>query len=192
MWRLIFLFLSFLNIWQFAYPFLVKFDVRFNILKLKGIIKLTVFNKFTFELKIRIKHGYIYINHKNRERKEKISNKNINIMFIFQLINQLYFRQQVLNINVISNFGYCNDSCTTAVVAGNIDVLSKTILGKIKNNKKSAHILVSIEPKYNEDIFNLRVINEFRISVFDLIYTFIYTKIIMWRENYENRKSKAN
>ena len=191
MWHLIFLFLSLMNIWQFAYPFLVKFDVRFNILKLKGIIKLTLFNKFSFELKIRIKHGYIYINHKNRERKEKISNKNINIMFILKLLNNLYFREQMLSLNVISNFGYCNDSCVTATGVGFIDVLFKCLLAKIKNNKKSAHILVSVEPKYNEDICNLRVVNVVRISVFDIIFTLIYTKILMWRENY-GKKRKQN
>jgi len=188
MWHLIFLFLTFLNIWQFAYPFLVKFDVRFNVLKLKGIFKLTLFNKISFELKIRIKNGYIYINHKNRERKEKISNKNINIKFILKLINELYFREQMLSLNVISNFGYCNDACVTATVAGYIDVVSKTLLAKIKNNKKSAHISVNVEPKYNEDICNIRVLNVVRISVFDIIYTLIHTKIMLWREKLCKKK----
>jgi len=86
MWRLIFLFLTIINIWQIAYPFLIKFDIKFNILKLKGIVKFTLFNKINFEFKIRIKNGYIYINTKKKEKNEKITNKNINIIFFINLI----------------------------------------------------------------------------------------------------------
>lgn len=190
MWNLIFLFLTFLNIWQFAYPFLVKFDVKFNILKLKGIVKITFFNKLSFEFKIRIKNGYIYINTKNKNKKEKISNRNLNVVFVLTLIKQLYFRQQYLEISVKSQFGYYNDSMITATTSGYIDVASKCILSKIKNNKKLSNIFVDIQPKYNEDIFNFRLINVTRISIFDLIYTFIYTKINIWRNYEKNRQGK--
>ena len=36
MWRLIFSFLTFLNIWQFVYPFLIKFEIKINALKLRS------------------------------------------------------------------------------------------------------------------------------------------------------------
>lgn len=180
MWRLIFSFLTFVNIWQFVYPFLVKFDFRFNFIKLKGTIIFKLFNKIKFEFKIRIKHGYVYINHKNKERKEKISKKNINITFILELVKQLYFREQFLDLVIHSNFGYVLDSCATAVGAGAIDVITKSLLMKIKNNKKSANIFIFVEPKYNEDVCNIRLENTIRISIFDLIYTLIYTKINIW------------
>ncbi|MBE7076746.1 MAG: DUF2953 domain-containing protein [Clostridiales bacterium] len=182
MWSLIFFFMNVMNILSFIYPFLVEFDVRMNVLKLKGIVSIKLFNKIKFEFRIRVKHGYIYINHKNKLRKEKISNKNVNLVFIMKLINQLYFREQFLKFFVKSNFGYSEDACVTAVASGNIDIFTKMFLGKIKNNKKSAHILVSVEPKYNEDVFNIRVNNIVRISVVDLIYTLIYTKLSAWRK----------
>ena len=106
------------------------------------------------------------------------------------LINQLYFREQFLDLDVISNFGYNLDSRITAVGCGYIDVLVKSLLGKLKNNKKSSHIFVSVEPKYNQDIFNVRVTNVFRISIWDMLYTLIYTKFIMWREQHGKQKLK--
>ncbi|MBR6778788.1 MAG: hypothetical protein IKM43_01375 [Clostridia bacterium] len=188
MWHLIFLFSTIMNILSFIYPFLLQFDVRFNILRLKGSVAIKIFNKFKFEFKIRIKNGYVYINHKKKIRKEKISNKNVKVLFILELIKQLYFREQVLQLNVVSNFGYVNNSATTAVTSGFIDVMCKSILSKIKNNKKLSHIFVSVEPKYNEDIFNIRIINTVRISVVDIIYTLIYTKINTWRKYEKDRK----
>lgn len=191
MWYLIFSFLTILNIMAFIYPFLINIDVRFNILRLKGTIYITIFNKIKFEFNIRIKNGYVYINHKNKLRKEKISNKNISIIFIFKLLNQMYFREQFLDFIVRSNFGYINDSCVTAVVCGYIDVLGKSLLSKLKNNKKSSHIFIDVEPKYNEDIFNIRLYNTIRMSVFDILYAVIYSLIYVWRYYEKNGKNKS-
>lgn len=173
MWGVIFLFLTFLNIWQFIYPFLIKFEIKCNILKLKGGVSLKVFNKIKFAFRFRVKNGYIYIYFNNKERKEKIDKKNINIVFIANLIKQLYFRHQLLNCNLTANFGFMFDSMITATSCGFIDVFSKSILAKVKNNKKSAHIFVDIKPKYNEDIFNFRFNYEMRMSAIDIIYTLI-------------------
>ena len=182
MLRAIFSFLTILNIWQFVYPFLIKFEVKLNVLRLKGVLILKFFNKLKFEIKFRIKHGYIYLYFNNKERKEQLSNKNINVRFVINLINQMYFRQQWLNFDFKSNFGYVLDSCVTANACGYIDVISKAMLSKIKNHKKSAHIFTQVEAKYNEDIFNLRIVNEIRMSLADVLFSFIYAVIYTRRE----------
>ena len=138
---------------------------------------LKIFNKIKLDFKFRIKHGYIYIYFKNKEIKEKISDKNINIIFVLNLIKQIYFRHQLLNCNLISNFGFILDSRVTATICGYIDVISKCVLAKVKNNKKLAHIFVDVKPRYNEDIFNFRVVYEMRMSVVDIFYTLIFTSI---------------
>ena len=83
----------------------------------------------------------------------------------------------MLNCNLTSNFGFVLDSMVTATTCGFVDVMSKCVLSKLKNNKKSAHIFVEVNPKYNEDIFNLRLNYEMRMSVVDIIYTFVFTII---------------
>lgn len=181
MWYLIFLFSTIMNILGLIYPFLISFDVRFNILRLKGNVTIKIFNKIKIEFNIRVKNGYVYINHRNKIRKEKISNKNINIIFIITMLKQLYFRAQFLSLDFKSNFGFVLDSCATAVVCGYIDVIGKSFLSKLKNNKKSAHIFINIEPKYNQDIFNVRLVNTIRMSVFDILYSLFYTAVNVWR-----------
>lgn len=189
MWYLIFLFIIFLIIFILIYPFLLKFEIKLNVLKLKGLLIIKLFNKIKFEIKFRIKNGYIYLYFNNKEIKEKISNKNVNIKFVLNLIKQMYFRQQYISLGIFSNFGYVLDSCVTATGSGFIDVISKCVFSKIKNNKKSAHIFVEVEPKYNEDIFNLRLINETKMSLFDGIYAFIVAKYYIWRD-YGKRKNQ--
>jgi len=187
MWHLIFSFLTFLNIWQFVYPFLIKFEIKCNVIKLKGGISVKFFNKIKMEFKFRVKNGYVYLYFNNKERKEKIDKKNINIIFILNLVNQLYFRHQLLNCNLTSNFGFLIDSMVTASVSGMIDVVSKCILSKVKNNKKAAHIFVEVNPKYNEDIFNIKLNYEMRMSVVDIIYTFVFTIIETVKEKIKRK-----
>ena len=188
MWQLIFSFLTFLNIWQFIYPFLIRFEIKCNVLKIKGGVSVKFFNKIKLEFKFRVKNGYIYIYFNKKEIKEKIDKKNINIVFILNLIKQIYFRHQLLNCNLISNFGFVLNSMVTASVSGIIDVVSKGVLSKVKNNKKSAHIFVEVNPKYNEDIFNLRLVYEIRMSVVDIIYTFVCTIIATIAHNIREKK----
>ncbi len=179
MWHLLFLLLLIVIV-IVVYPWFIRVDVKVNVLKLKAVVHIIFFNKIVFEYKVRIKNGYVYINHKNKQRKEKLSAKNINLIFFLNLINQMYFRQQVITLGLSSNFGYIFDANITAVGCGYIDVVTKCVFSKIKNNKKSAHIFVDVEPKYNEDICNVKVINESRMSIFDAIYSviiaWIYTK----------------
>ncbi len=191
MWRLIFLCVLIFIILMCAYPFLIKLDIRFNILRLKGIIIITLFNKFKIEFRIRIKNGYVYINHKNKLRKEKITTSNFNVVFVTKLVKQIYFREQMIELNMRSNFGFVLDSRITAVGCGYIDVISKCILSKIKNNKKSSHIFVSVEPKYNQDVLNIRLVNIIRMSVIDIVYALFYTLIYSWREYEKSRKSRV-
>ncbi len=191
MWHLIFLFLTIMNILSLIYPFLVKFDIRFNILKLRGSFALTLFNKIKIDFRIKIKNGYIYINHKNKLRKEKITNNNFNVIFFMNLIKQLYFREQFLSLYLKSNFGYVNDSCITAVGCGYMDVIVKSFFSKLKNNKKSSHIFVDNEPRYNEDVFNIRLVNTIRISIADIVYSLLYTLIYSWGKYEKSRKCKS-
>lgn len=189
MWYLIFLFLTIISLLNIIYPFLIKLDIRLNVLRLKGILVIKLFNKIKFEFKFRIKNGYVYLYYKNKEIKQKISNKNISLRFIFILIKQTYFRQQLLNSKITSNFGYLNDSRITALTSGYIDCVAKGFFAKIKNNKKSAHIFIDVEPKYNEDICNIRFEWEVRMSIFDMLYTFIFT-IYYFCRDYFYRKLK--
>lgn len=191
MWYLIFLLSTIMNIWSLAYPFLIEFEAKFNVLRMKGVISLKLFNKIKIQFKIRFKNGYGYIYFKKKEKKIKLTNKDFNFILIKNVVQQLYYRQQIINLNLSSNYGFVLNSCATAIVCGYFDVLTKCLLSKVKNNKKYAHILVNIEPKYNEDVFNAKIKTTFRISLFDIIFALIYTIINSWGKYERKRKSAA-
>ncbi len=188
MWDLIFLFVIIVLILVITFPYLVQFDIRFNILKLKGKVEIKFLKFVKLKFNIRIKNGYIYINHKNKLKKEKLTDQTISFRYLIKLLNQMYFREQFLHVDLRANFGYKYDAKDTAVASGYIDVISKSILSQFKNHKKSTHIFVSVEPKYNEDIFNFRLETSVRISMFDVLYSAILAWYYLRRE--ENEKTR--
>lgn len=187
MWCLIFSFLFFILFAVVVYPFSISFEIKFNLLRFKGVFTLILFGKFKMQFKLRVKHGYVYIYYKQKEKRIKLTDQDFNVIFFLNLISQLYFRQQLIRLEFGSAFGYTNDACVSAVGAGYIDVIVKSFLAKLKNNKKSAHIFVDVEPKYNQDVCSVRIKSAMRISVWDVLYALFYTLIYSWGK-YEKRK----
>lgn len=182
MWYLIFYFLGLLFVLIISIPFLITITVTCNVVKLKGMTKIKILF-WTTEIRFRIKHGYLYLYRNGKEIKEKLSSKNVNLRFLLHLMNEIYYRERLISLEFVSNFGYNIDALTTALVSGYIDVISRAVLSKIKHNKKSANIFTQVEPKYNQDICNIRVKTKVDNSLFDLLIAFVMAKCYMRSKN---------
>lgn len=187
---LIFLFIVLILLMLIVYPFLISVEVKFNLLRLKGVFTLVLFGKIKLQYKLRVKNGYVYIYHNRKEKRFKLTDKSFNVIFFLNLVKQIYFRHQLLLFDIFTTFGYANDACVTAVGAGYFDVLGKAFFCKVQNNKKSAHIFVNVEPKYNQDICSIRAKSSIRVSVWDMLYSLAYTLIYTWRSYEKDRKNQ--
>ena len=150
----------------------VKFKVAFNVLKLSGDVQINVFKVVKSKFHIRFRGGYIYITQNGKTRREKITAKNFNLSLIVELIKQLYFRAVLNKLTFRSEVGYYNNAMITAIGSGITDISAKSLYAKILHNKKSAHILIQNDAKYNQDCLNIKVELQFNISIFDIIYSF--------------------
>lgn len=171
-------------------PIPLKFELSFDILHLKGEIKIKLIYIYVLKTKVFVKNGYIFIQGKKHTRKEKLSIQNPNLQFFTQLIKSLYYRQQLVYLKVLSNLGYCNDAFITAMMASFNDILAKCLLAKIKNNKKSAHIFIETLPNYNEDKLYYYFESAMTMSLFDLIFVFLSAKISQRRDYGQNKRRK--
>lgn len=187
-------------IWQILLIFIIllliisipiKFKVVFNVLKLSGEIKINVFKLINYKIKVKFKGQYVYVTKNTKTYREKLSAKNFNIAFALETIKQLYFRLILDRLIFVSESGYYNDAMITAIGTGVIDVVSKSIYTKILHNKKSAHILIDNEPKYNQDCLNFKIEGRVNISIFDVLYSIVNSLLNLKGEKYETRNSKA-
>jgi len=180
-WQFILLILIFLLI----IPIPIKFKLIFNVLRLSGAVHLKVFRFINFQVRVRFRGEYVYITTNHKTRREKLSSKNFNVALVVQLIKNIYFRLILNTLNFVSNVGYYNDAMITALSSGVVDIVSKCLYSKILHNKKSAHIFISNEAKYNQDCLNIKVEGNIRISLFDILYSTINALLSLRGEKYE-------
>lgn len=164
-WRIVILIIIFLVI----IPIPLKLELNFNILRLSGRVLVKAFKIFNLKVSVRFRGKYVYITSNNgRTKREKLSSKNYNVALVVEMVKQLYFRIVVAKIIFSSNIGYYNNSCVTAISSVSLDVLSKSVLSKIQHNKKSAHIFISNNAKYNQDCCNAKLEVDSKICLFDI------------------------
>lgn len=182
-WQIILLSIIFLLI----IPIPIKFKLVFNVLRLSGAVQIKLFKFINFKLRVRFRGAYVYITRNNKTRREKLSSKNYNVAFVMQLVRQLYFRLILTNLSFASDVGYYNDAMVTAMSSSILDIISKCIYSRILHNKKSAHIFIQNDTKYNQDCFNVKIDGNIKISLFDVLYSLINTLWSLKGEKYETR-----
>lgn len=172
-------------------PISIKFETKFNILRLSGAVQIQLLGFIKFNVRVRFRGQYVYITTNNKTRREKLSSKNFNVAFVVQMIRQLYFRLTLKYLTFTSESGYYNDAMVTALGGSIIDIVSKCIYARILHNKKSAHILIQNDTKYNQDCLNLKIQGQIYISLFDVIYSLINVLWSLKGEKYETGNSKV-
>ena len=184
-WQIILLIIIFLLI----IPIPIKLKLGFNILRLSGEVDIRVLKFINHKVRVRFRGAYVYITSNKKTRREKLTSTNYNVAYIMQLIRQLYFRVELKSLTFLSEEGYYNDAMITALASGVIDIATKCAKGRILHNKKSAHIFVQNEAKYNQDCLNLKIECEAKISLFDVLYSIINAWWSVKGDNYEKSNS---
>ena len=142
-WQIILLIIIFLLI----IPIPIKFKVVFNILRLSGAVEVAILKFINFKIRVRFRGAYVYITQNNKTRREKLTAKNFNIVFVVQIIRQLYFRTILRDLKFVGDVGYYNDAMVTAMASSAIDIVAKCLSARILHNKKSAHIFITNDTK---------------------------------------------
>ena len=171
-------------------PIKFKTIINFNLLKQFTEVNIKIFRLNIVKFRVKIKNNYIYLTKKAITYKQKFSTKNIEVVFVLKLIQELYYRIQLQEFEEIGEFGISDNAVATALFASSFDICLKGILTKIKNNKKFSHILITNNPKYNDDCVSIKLNSEVRINIFDIIYSFVSSKLKSKGDKYERTKQR--
>lgn len=185
-WYLFFVLFIFL----ISLPIKTKTVIKGNILNLSAQMHISLFKFNIVKLKVKINGGFVYITKGKWTYKEKLTSSNINLVFLFNFLKELYFRTQLLELTQEADIGYKDNAMTTSLLVSGLDIVSKGILCKVKNNKKYSHIFINNSAKYDSDclIFKLQTI--LKINIFDVIYSFISSKLKSKGVKYERTKQR--
>ena len=171
-------------------PIKTKIVAKSNILNLSSQLSIEVFKLKILKLKIKFRGNYVYVTKGKYTYKEKLTPSNINVVFAINFIKLIYFRLQLLELIEESEIGYMNNALGTSLMVAGTDIITKGILSRIKNNKKSSHIFIDNYAKYDQDCLNFKLEISSCINLLDVIYSFVSSKIKSKGERYERTKQR--
>ncbi len=186
-WSLIFVLLILILL---VTPFTFKFRITYDAIKNYGIFTFKIFKfkvkfstfKFT-KLAIVITSG----NKKPKVSEIKLSVSKEQIVYVKELTNQLKDKVKVRNLFFASRLG-TNDAFETAMLSASLNELVCGAFAFVKNFKQTCSISISCAPVYDKKSLFFVLNTAFAISIFDLIYCFIFAAIRKWRfKKYEKR-----
>ncbi|MBQ7884920.1 MAG: DUF2953 domain-containing protein [Clostridia bacterium] len=157
------------------------FDVFGNI----GAVSLYVFFIKIIAYKVRISDGkLIFFTEKNKKEVEvQVSQKQLR--FLEQFGVQMKEKTIIKNINVYSRIGM-QDAFATAMLSGAINVAISSVMGFIKNSKKSAKMTLVNIPEFNGRFLTMSLQVTGFITLVDILYAIVMSFIIIKRsEKYE-------
>jgi len=173
-------------------PIVVSLRLEFNMLALKGILKVRIFKFKIIDISVRVKHGNIYFTTKKHTIKLKITKQNFPVLFLFESSKLIFFRTNMQSLGASNEIGYLNSAFTNAILVATVDLITKSFFAKIKNHKKSTHIFVETTAQYQKDIFKSILSTKFCISLFDLIYSLLNAVLNLKGRVYGKQKYKSS
>lgn len=184
-----YLFFALVAIFLFL-PFNTRVSLKLNVLNLSGELCVQIFAIKMIKLKIKIKGNFIYITKKGITYKEKLTANNVDVIFVIKFVANLYFRMKINEIFEAGQYGIKDDALSTSILCSGFDLLIKSALAKIKNNKKLSHIFIINCAKYNEDCLNFKLECDFNINIADILYSFVLSKLSSKGVKYERTRQR--
>ena len=166
-------------------PIIIKINISYDLLNNIGSISIYLFLIKIIEYKIKYQNMQIVIFSQKDAKDIPIQISAKKLRFIEQLSSQLKNKVIIKNAKFFSRIGV-NDAYATALLIGLVSSIIGTIIGVIKNKKKSAKFEIINIPEYNENFFAMSLTTRCHIAAFDILYALIISLLIVQRsEKYE-------
>lgn len=173
-----------------TFPINIKSIIKFNLLNLKSELYIEIYKIKLIKIKIKFKKGFVYITKNKITYKEKLTASNINVVFLINFLKNFYYRTIIMEISNINEIGIKDDAFHTAYICESVDIVLKTILRVIKNNKVGSHIFVYNSTNYDEDCVNSKLEVNISFNLFDFLVSFMISKFTTKGVKYERIKER--
>lgn len=156
-----------------VFPFRARFQGHFNLFS--GIciysIKIVFIKLLVGRCKVSFADGLKIENMVNNMPKDP---KHPHLMDMFA--SQVLKRIEISKFDFYFTFGESENASTTALVCGSIKILSAMLISYILNNNKNADIFQDINPSYTSNEFELTMQVSVKLSLLDVLLSFISAK----------------
>lgn len=163
-----------------VFPIFVELRISFNPLENRGVIALFVFRKKIFYYFIEIHGRYITLVNDKETKTEELQFDSPQFAIIEEFTKQVKDKVRLKNIYVFYNIG-TGDAFTSSLLCGLFNQVLNFIFVNLKSKKPTASLCIYGTVSYNRLICEVAVTGKVSISLFDIVYSFLYSVIITKR-----------
>jgi hypothetical protein len=169
----------------------IKMHIRlsYNLHSNRGILgfKVLFFKKRISTFKF--KNMTLQIKNRNAKKKKEVEVKieKEELLYTKRLVAQFRDKLKIKNLNFIASVG-TGDAFESAMLSGLINILVTNVFIFIKNFKQTVGVEVKTKPYFNKEMFKFKTDMIISISLFDLVFCFLFALINTKRSiSYEER-----
>ncbi len=165
-----------------VFPIFLEVRVSYNPLINRGVIGIFLFKKKLIYYFLEIHGKYIVLINDTETKTEEIDFKSQKFEVIEEFLKQVKDKIRVKHFFVYYNIG-TGDAFSSSLLCATINQLINFFFVNLKSKKPTASLCVYDTVSYNREIFEMAVNMLISISFFDLVYSFIYSCIIVKSKN---------
>ena len=158
-------------------PIPILFKASANFFERKAVIVAYICGVKIKGLVVKADLSGIKVYEDNKEIPQDNSNEGEPI-YLKQLLLQLKEKMKMKLLQINYNFGV-GDAFYSSLIGGWINIILLIILTRIKSDKPTASLLVCDNIAYNSKVFEGALMIKASMTLFDLVYSLIYSVILM-------------
>lgn len=160
-----------------VFPIFLEVKISLNPLKNRGVVALFLFKKKLIYYYVELHGKYITLINNTETKKEELEFDSPKFAVIEEFIKQVKDKVRLKYLFVYYNIGL-GDAFRSAMLSASINQLLNFIFIRLKSKKPTASFCIYDTVSYNRTIFEMAGRIKISISIFDLVYSFIYSAII--------------
>ena len=159
------------------FPVHIEARVSYNPLFNRGVVALFVFRKKLIYYVISFQKGGIELQNEGETKLQKLEFSSPQFAVMEEFGRQLKDKVRVKKCNVFYHIG-TGDAFSSALLCGILNQIFLQIFLQIKNKKPTASLCVYDTVSYNKEFFELALVFAASVSLFDVVYSYLYSVII--------------
>lgn len=164
------------------FPIFVEARLSFNPILNRGVVALFIFKKKVIYYYIEFHGKYITLKNDTETKQEEIMFDSPQFAIIEEFIKQMKDKVRLKHLFIYYNIGL-GDAFRSALICSAFNQLINFFFINLKSRKPTASLCLYDTVSYNREIFEVAGRMKISISLFDLVYSFIYSSIIVKSKN---------
>lgn len=161
-----------------VFPIFLEVRVSFNPLFNRGVLGVFLFKKKIVYYFIEFHGKYIILTNDTETKAEEIEFSSPKFAVIEEFMKQVKDKLQLKHLYVYYNIG-AGDAFLSSLVCASLNQIINFFFVNLKGRKPTASLCVYDTVSYNRTVCELAVNLKISLSLIDLVYSFIYSSIIV-------------